>query len=125
MNARDRPCIDISAASNNANLFAEGAQQLLGVGRADDPDHAGEVLLDAIGRGRRRCAHSAPSPGRRSTARPGRAGCAAVMEAILLDSMFDLPRLEGVKEVVISQQVVDGIARPQVATAMWGLRAER
>jgi ATP-dependent Clp protease ATP-binding subunit ClpX len=26
--------------------------------------------------------------------------------------MFDLPSLEGVKEVVISQQVVDGIARP-------------
>jgi ATP-dependent Clp protease ATP-binding subunit ClpX len=34
------------------------------------------------------------------------------MEAILLDSMFDLPGLEGVKEVVISQQVVDGTARP-------------
>ena len=34
------------------------------------------------------------------------------MEAILLDSMFDLPSLEGVKEVVISQQVVDGTARP-------------
>ena len=40
----------------------------------------------------------APSPGRRSTARPGRAGY-----AILLNSMFDLPSLEGVKEVVISQ----------------------
>ena len=36
----------------------------------------------------------------------------SIMEAILLDSMFDLPSLEGVKEVVISQQVVDGIARP-------------
>lgn len=35
-----------------------------------------------------------------------------IMEAILLDSMFDLPSLEGVKEVVISQQVVDGTARP-------------
>jgi ATP-dependent Clp protease ATP-binding subunit ClpX len=34
------------------------------------------------------------------------------VEAILLDSMFDLPSLEGVKEVVISQQVVDGTARP-------------
>jgi ATP-dependent Clp protease ATP-binding subunit ClpX len=34
------------------------------------------------------------------------------VEAILRDSMFDLPSLEGVKEVVISQQVVDGTARP-------------
>ena len=38
-------------------LLAEGAQELLGVGRADAPDHAGrEVLLDAVGRGRGRCA---------------------------------------------------------------------
>jgi ATP-dependent protease Clp ATPase subunit len=35
-----------------------------------------------------------------------------IMEAILLDSMFDLPSLEGVKEVVISHQVVDGTASP-------------
>jgi ATP-dependent Clp protease ATP-binding subunit ClpX len=34
------------------------------------------------------------------------------MEAILLDSMFDLPSLEGVKEVVISQQAVEGTAGP-------------
>ena len=34
------------------------------------------------------------------------------MEAILLDFMFDLPSLEGVKEIVISQQVVEGTARP-------------
>ena len=39
------------------HLLTEGAQELLGVGRADAPDHAGrEVLLDAVGRGRRRCA---------------------------------------------------------------------
>jgi ATP-dependent Clp protease ATP-binding subunit ClpX len=44
----------------------------------------------------------------------GARGLRSIMEAILLDSMFDLPSLEGVKEVVISQQVVDGIARPQV-----------
>ena len=54
---------------------------------------------------------SAPSPGKRSTERRGR-GLRSIMEAILLDSMFDLPSLEGVKEVVISQQVVDGTARP-------------
>ena len=34
------------------------------------------------------------------------------MEAILLDSMFDLPSLEGVEEVMISQQVVKGTAGP-------------
>jgi ATP-dependent Clp protease ATP-binding subunit ClpX len=29
------------------------------------------------------------------------------MEAILLDTMYDLPALEGVEEVVISQDVVE------------------
>ena len=42
----------------------------------------------------------------------GARGLRSIMEAILLDLMFDLPSLEGVKEVVISQQVVDGTARP-------------
>jgi ATP-dependent Clp protease ATP-binding subunit ClpX len=32
----------------------------------------------------------------------------SIMEAILLDTMFDLPSLEGLEEVVISQQVVEG-----------------
>jgi ATP-dependent Clp protease ATP-binding subunit ClpX len=34
------------------------------------------------------------------------------MEKILLDTMFELPTLEGVREVVISGDVVDGSARP-------------
>ena len=42
----------------------------------------------------------------------GARGLRSIMEAILLDAMFDLPSLEGVKEVVISQHVVDGTARP-------------
>src|SRR6476620_2501446 len=42
----------------------------------------------------------------------GARGLRSIMEAILLDSLFALPSLEGVKEVVISQQVVDGTARP-------------
>jgi hypothetical protein len=33
------------------------------------------------------------------------------MEGILLDTMFDLPSLEGVEEVVISKEVVEGTAR--------------
>ena len=36
----------------------------------------------------------------------------SIMEAILLDSIFDLPSLESAKEVVISAQVVEGTARP-------------
>jgi ATP-dependent Clp protease ATP-binding subunit ClpX len=42
----------------------------------------------------------------------GARGLRSVMEAILLDSMFELPSLEGVKEVMISQQVVEGTAGP-------------
>ena len=34
------------------------------------------------------------------------------MERILLDTMFELPGLEGVEEVVISKEVVEETARP-------------
>jgi ATP-dependent Clp protease ATP-binding subunit ClpX len=34
------------------------------------------------------------------------------MEIILLDTMFDLPSLEGVEEVVVSKQVIEGTAPP-------------
>jgi ATP-dependent Clp protease ATP-binding subunit ClpX len=42
----------------------------------------------------------------------GARGLRAIMEGVLLDTMFDLPGLEGVEEVVISKQVVEGTARP-------------
>ena len=43
----------------------------------------------------------------------GARGLRSIMEAILLDTMFDLPSLDGVEEVVISKEVVDGRdARP-------------
>jgi ATP-dependent Clp protease ATP-binding subunit ClpX len=42
----------------------------------------------------------------------GARGPRSIMEAILLDFMFDLPSLEGVKEVMISQQVVEGTPGP-------------
>jgi len=42
----------------------------------------------------------------------GARGLRSIMEGILLHTMFDLPSLEGVKEVVISREVVDGTARP-------------
>jgi ATP-dependent Clp protease ATP-binding subunit ClpX len=42
----------------------------------------------------------------------GARGLRSIMEKILLDTMFELPTLEGVREVVISGDVVDGSARP-------------
>ena len=54
---------------------------------------------------RRRCWHRCPTT---SSSR----GLWSIVEAILLDTMFDLPSLEGVEEVVISKEVVEGTARP-------------
>ena len=42
----------------------------------------------------------------------GARGLRSIMEGILLDTMFDLPALKGVEEVVISPEVVDGNAKP-------------
>jgi ATP-dependent Clp protease ATP-binding subunit ClpX len=42
----------------------------------------------------------------------GARGLRSIMEAILLETMFDLPGLDGVQEVVISNEVVEGKARP-------------
>ncbi|MDI7860977.1 ATP-dependent Clp protease ATP-binding subunit ClpX [Rhizobiaceae bacterium n13] len=42
----------------------------------------------------------------------GARGLRSIMEKILLDTMFELPTLEGVQEVVISDEVVRGSARP-------------
>ncbi len=42
----------------------------------------------------------------------GARGLRSIMEAILLDTMFDLPELEGVSEVVIDHEVVDGRKEP-------------
>src|ERR1700682_4025546 len=42
----------------------------------------------------------------------GARGLRSIMEGILLDTMFDLPSLEGVEEGVISREVVEGTARP-------------
>jgi ATP-dependent Clp protease ATP-binding subunit ClpX len=55
----------------------------------------------------------------------GARGLRSIMEAILLDTMFDLPSLEGVKEVMISRQVVEGTAGPlyMYATRARGVRA--
>ena len=42
----------------------------------------------------------------------GARGLRSIMEAILLDPMFDLPGLDGVEELVINSEVVEGRARP-------------
>ena len=42
----------------------------------------------------------------------GARGLRSIMEGILLDTMFDLPSLKGVEEVVIGPEVVEGGARP-------------
>ena len=42
----------------------------------------------------------------------GARGLRSIMENILLETMFDLPALEGVEEVVISKEVADDYAKP-------------
>jgi ATP-dependent Clp protease ATP-binding subunit ClpX len=42
----------------------------------------------------------------------GARGLRSIMEGILLETMYDLPGLEGVEEVVVNREVVDGKARP-------------
>ena len=42
----------------------------------------------------------------------GARGLRSIMEAILLDTMYDLPGLESVEQVVIGPEVVEGKSRP-------------
>ncbi|WP_041794399.1 ATP-dependent Clp protease ATP-binding subunit ClpX [Pararhodospirillum photometricum] len=42
----------------------------------------------------------------------GARGLRSIMEGILLDTMFDLPGLSGVDEVVVNKEVVDGRSKP-------------
>ncbi len=44
--------------------------------------------------------------------RTGARGLRSIMEAILLDTMYELPTMQGVQEVVITADVVEGRARP-------------
>ena len=44
--------------------------------------------------------------------RTGARGLRSIMEGILLDTMYDLPGLEGVSQVVIGPEVVEGKAHP-------------
>ena len=42
----------------------------------------------------------------------GARGLRSILEGILLDSMFDLPSLDGVEEIVVNSEVVEGRAAP-------------
>jgi len=42
----------------------------------------------------------------------GARGLRSIMEGILLDTMFDLPQMIGVEEVVINREVIEGRAKP-------------
>ncbi|MGE4061739.1 MAG: ATP-dependent Clp protease ATP-binding subunit ClpX [Rhodospirillaceae bacterium] len=46
------------------------------------------------------------------TRKTGARGLRSIMEGILLDTMFDLPGLEGVEEVVVNGEVSEGRAKP-------------
>jgi len=46
------------------------------------------------------------------TRKTGARGLRSIMESILLDPMYELPGLEGVEEVVINKEVVEGRAEP-------------
>ena len=42
----------------------------------------------------------------------GARGLRSILEAILLDTMFDLPSMDGVSEIVVDKDVVDGRKAP-------------
>jgi ATP-dependent Clp protease ATP-binding subunit ClpX len=44
--------------------------------------------------------------------RTGARGLRSIMEGILLDTMFDLPSLDGVEEIVVNGEVTEGRAKP-------------
>ena len=53
----------------------------------------------------------------------GARGLRSIMEAILLESMFELPSLDGVSEMVINREVVEG--RAQAAPHLFRPRRRR
>jgi ATP-dependent Clp protease ATP-binding subunit ClpX len=68
--------------------------QMEGVGLRFTDNALSEVAKRAIGR------------------KTGARGLRSILENTLLDTMFELPGLEGVEEVVINKEVVDGSAEP-------------
>jgi ATP-dependent Clp protease ATP-binding subunit ClpX len=46
--------------------------------------------------------------------RTGARGLRSIVEAMMLDIMFDIPSQEGSKRVVVTRDVVEGLAKPSV-----------
>ena len=46
------------------------------------------------------------------TRKTGARGLRSILEGILLETMFELPTFEGVEEVVVNAEVIDGAAQP-------------
>ena len=44
----------------------------------------------------------------------GARGLRSILENVLLDTMYDLPSMEGVSKVVIDENVIDGDGKPLV-----------
>jgi ATP-dependent Clp protease ATP-binding subunit ClpX len=42
----------------------------------------------------------------------GARGLRSILEGVLLETMFELPSLEGVEEIVVNAEVVEGRAKP-------------
>jgi ATP-dependent Clp protease ATP-binding subunit ClpX len=55
----------------------------------------------------------------------GARGLRSIMEGILLDTMYDLPTFEGVEEVVINGEVVNGQAQPLLIYAKKSKKADK
>ncbi|PHS36208.1 MAG: ATP-dependent Clp protease ATP-binding subunit ClpX [Robiginitomaculum sp.] len=55
----------------------------------------------------------------------GARGLRSIMESILLDTMYDLPTYEGVEEVVINAEVVNGSAKPLLIYTKQGKKADK
>ncbi|MGY8985922.1 MAG: ATP-dependent Clp protease ATP-binding subunit ClpX [Sphingomonadales bacterium] len=55
----------------------------------------------------------------------GARGLRSIMEDILLDTMFDLPSIEGLEEVLINSEVVDGKAKPLYIYADIKIKAKK
>ncbi len=49
---------------------------------------------------------------RAAARKTGARGLRSILESILLDTMFELPALEGVEEVVVNREVVEGRSKP-------------
>ena len=55
----------------------------------------------------------------------GARGLRSIMEGILLDTMYDLPSFDGVEEVVINAEVVQGEAKPLLIYAKRKAKADK